>query len=133
MEGISLFNSSVNTISGNIASSNGKIGTDPNGIGIYKNSDNNLITGNTANSNGNKGIAIDESYWNTINDNTANSNGREGVYLRYSNFTVIRNNSVKSNTGHGILLQDSNNNNITEITPQILLVILKDFNHAVSV
>jgi len=91
-----------------------------------ENSNDNIISNNIVFSNIAGGIDLSNSDYNNISNNAAKFNGREGIYLSFSNFSLIRNNSVKSNTGNGILLQDSNNNNITEITLQILLIILKD-------
>jgi uncharacterized repeat protein (TIGR01451 family) len=130
--GIQLNSSSNNTLSGNIANSNGNDGihlfSSANnnlinntassnvayGIYLWHSSNNNTVTGNTANSNKNYGIYLtDWSNNNTLTGNTATSNEYDGIYLFGSQDNNLTGNTANSNGNDGIYLDQADNNNLT--------------------
>jgi parallel beta-helix repeat protein len=103
-DGIYLYSSSNNNITGNTVSSNKN-----QGISLYDSSNNN-ITGNIA-SNNIHGIHLSSSSNNVVVNNIANSNG-EGIHLwSSSSNNVITGNTASNNIYCGISLYDSSNNN----------------------
>ncbi len=82
-----------------------------NGIFLYS-SNNNTLTGNTAKSNDQTGIYLETSNGNTIEKNIADSNREKGMFLISSQTNTIKDNSASLNTWNGITLWSSNNNTI---------------------
>jgi parallel beta-helix repeat protein len=106
--GILLFYSKNNTITGNQINSNGS-------CGIYLAAlSNNTIIGNQINSNGGCGIYLYYTGNNTVTGNQINSNSSYGIYLYYTGNNTITENQVNANDSYGIYLYYSNNNTITE-------------------
>ena len=106
--GILLDDSSYNTLTDNIANSNGECG-----IGLLY-SNNNNITSNTANSNdGYCGIGGIGSSNNNITSNTANLNGEYGIVLHDSSNNMLAGNTASEDDDWGIYLEDSSNNTLT--------------------
>lgn len=103
-EGIYLFSSSNNTITGNATSSNNDCG-----IFLYYFSSNNTITNNSA-LNNNYGIYLHDSGNNTVMGNTADNNKLEGIHLYNSNANTFTGNTASSNAYYGIYLYSSSNN-----------------------
>ncbi len=103
--GIYLYSSSNNTITGNTCNNNN------NGIYLYSSSDN-TITGNTCNNNNNHGIRLHSSSDNTITGNTCNNNNNYGIYLSSSSNNTVTGNTCNNNN-YGIRLYSSSNNTIT--------------------
>lgn len=103
-EGIYLFSSSNNTITGNATSSNNDCG-----IFLYYFSSNNTITNNSA-LNNNYGIYLHEAGNNTVMGNTADNNKLEGIHLYNSNANTFTGNTASSNAYYGIYLYSSSNN-----------------------
>jgi parallel beta-helix repeat protein len=103
--GISLSNSSNNTIVGNTLNNNSK--------GVYlATSTNNTISNNLAQGN-DLGMYISlTSTGNTITGNILQSNTSDGIYLQTSSYNVITGNNVQSNGGHGINLSNTNLYNV---------------------
>ena len=123
--GITSWDCSNNTISGNIANNNA--------YGIMSYGGNNTISGNTANNNywgiylydcdnstisGNnaddniqRGIQLESGDNNAISENTANNNWF-GIVLLDSNNDTILGNIANNNTYYGIALSDSSNDTI---------------------
>ena len=122
--GITLWDCSNNTISGNIANNNayGIFSWGNNNIISGNNANNNrwgmmlmgsnyIISGNTANDNYQRGIHLESSDNNTISGNTANNNWFGIVLLDGSNDTILGN-TANDNTYYGISLSDSSNDTI---------------------
>jgi len=85
--GIYLYSSSNNTVTGNTCNNNN------NGIYLYSSSSDNTVTGNTCNNNNSYGIRLSSSSSdNTVTGNTCNNNNY-GIYLSSSS-----NNTVTGNT-----------------------------------
>ena len=105
-DGLILWDSSDNTISGNTITSN-------NNFGIYLrySSNRNTITSNTINSNSDYGIGLHISDNNTITSNNIISNNNDGIYLYYSSDNTISGNTITSNNNFGIYLRYSSNRN----------------------
>jgi len=129
-DGIYLYSSSNNNITGNTVSNNRNLGiyldsssnnnlTDniaSNNIhGIHlSSSGNNVVTGNIANSNG-QGIHLwSSSSNNVITGNTASNNIYCGISLYDSSNNVITGNFASNHEYNGIYLSSSNDNNITD-------------------
>jgi parallel beta-helix repeat protein len=109
--GIYLDCSSNNTLTSNIANSNGC------GIYMWSSSTNNTLTSNIANSNNGRGIYLRYSSNNTLINNTANSNGLHGIHLYFSRDNLLMNSTVSLNSnGFGIYLWSSSNNTLTNNT-----------------
>ncbi len=102
--GISLTESSHNTITGNTASNNTE------GIFLYGSSYNNTISGNTALKNGD-GIFFTFGYNNTITGNTISNNTSNGIQLYSSNHNTIAGNTALNNP-FGIFFYGSSYNTI---------------------
>ncbi|MFX0098079.1 MAG: NosD domain-containing protein, partial [Candidatus Hodarchaeota archaeon] len=109
-DGISLFCSSNNIISGNIASDNRV-----DGIFLYTNCHDNIITSNNASRNGRDGLYLIGSVNNFIKSNVFMDNWFAGIYLwqSSSNTTIIENN-ITNNDCTGVYLDDSNDNIIKD-------------------
>lgn len=124
-DGISLVNSNLNNIIGNIVNDNTQKGiflasSDSNNItgntaseneyGIYLEDDcmSNTISGNNANNNKDYGIYIyNNCDYNTILNNTVNNNGYSGISLEYECYgSIISENTVYNTTSYGIYLYD---------------------------
>jgi len=97
--------SSNNTITNNIAKSNG-------GFGIFLRilTSNNTISDNTCSSNG-VGIWLVGSYYNTLTNNNANSNDY-GILLDGSYYNTLTGN-IAANNDYGIYIDESRKNKIT--------------------
>jgi parallel beta-helix repeat protein len=106
-KGISLDDSSNNTITGNNVSNNSG-----SGIHLYHSS-NNTITDNNVSSNNRGGIRLYHSSNNTITGNNVSSNNRSGIRLSPSSNNTITGNNVSNNNDYGISLSSSSNNTIT--------------------
>ena len=114
LDGIYLDSSSNNTLSGNIASNNNRIG-----IRLY-NSNNNTLSGNNVNSNFNYGILLESgSNNNTLSANNVSKNGFDvnsndniGIYITMSDSNTLSGNNVNSTSNYGIVLGSRSNNNI---------------------
>ncbi|MHC4509021.1 MAG: right-handed parallel beta-helix repeat-containing protein [Planctomycetota bacterium] len=109
--GISLFNSSSNTLSGNSVQSHYY-------AGIYlRDSSTNTLTANTVNSN-TWGIYLYESNDNTVTDNTVESNN-QGILVQDCSGNTLTGNTTSSNS-QGIFIASvhgsSSNNTITDNT-----------------
>ena len=108
IDGISLVDSDLNSIIGNIVNNNTE-----NGIHLYSFSDSNNITENTASGNNNGIYLEDDCMNNTISGNIANNNNGYGVYL-YTNcdYNTISNNTINDNHYSGISLEYGCHENI---------------------
>ncbi|RLG24448.1 hypothetical protein DRN85_07675, partial [Methanosarcinales archaeon] len=104
--GIYLCSSDSNTLTDNTANSNNY----PAGIYIDSSSNNNMLTGNTASNNNYNGIGLYHSSSNTLTRNTA-SNNDHGVKLHNSSNNMLIGNTALNNYD-GIELYDSSNNNM---------------------
>ncbi|MBI5237527.1 MAG: right-handed parallel beta-helix repeat-containing protein [Deltaproteobacteria bacterium] len=103
--GILIYSSKGNSLTGNIASFN-------NEYGIYlENSSFNKIAGNSAGSNNDKGVFLSSSSSNTITGNSINLNTWNGLMLVSSHKNIIKDNKTLRNT-FGISLTDSNDNEL---------------------
>ena len=122
--GITSWDCSNNTISGNIANYNAygiAIWSDNNTIsgntandnywGIMLMGSNNIISGNNANDNIQRGIHLESGDNNAISGNTANNNWFGIVVSDSSNDTILGN-IANNNTYYGIALSDSSNDTI---------------------
>ena len=106
--GISLDNSSCNTVTNNNANMNELAN-----IFLYSSCCNNILTNNTASYGDGTGIYImDDSSYNTITDNTASGNVDGICLFFYSSNNNLSSNNVNLNSDYGIYLDDSNNNRI---------------------
>ena len=123
--GISLSDSSNNTVTGNTCNNNNYYGirlsgsnntvtgntcNNNNSYGISLSGSNNTVTGNTCNNNNSVGISLSGSSNNTVTGNICNNNSY-GIYLSGSNNTVTGNTCNNNNVG--ISLSDSSNNTVT--------------------
>ncbi|MGB7002330.1 MAG: NosD domain-containing protein [Halobacteriota archaeon] len=105
--GITLFRSSGNIISNNIANLSADIG-----IVVHYASTNNTIANNIVKSNINDGIILKASSDNNrVNNNSIVYNNKRGIIIHGSSNNMIANNTASSNS-YGIYLLDSNNNHI---------------------
>ncbi|NTW33736.1 MAG: hypothetical protein HGB12_14140, partial [Bacteroidetes bacterium] len=105
--GICIFNSFNNTITGNIAQGN----TPESGIVIYLSSDNSVVS-NIVQDNRSQGIHIYLSDNNSITGNTVKNNGN-GIRLYSSSNNTISGNAVQTSISEGIYLWHASNNIIT--------------------
>jgi len=128
--GIYLYSSTDNTLTGNTAVNNSD-----DGIVLYSSSNNNILTGNTAANNSNYGMVISSSSNNNIltgntvsnnsngillyssNDNTLTgntvANNTSGIILPYSHYNTLTGNTFVNNSNYGIAMESSSNNNLT--------------------
>lgn len=79
------------------------------GITVYESSGNTL-TNNTASNNRDYGIFLQRSNGNTLEDNTASSNNDKGFFISYSHRNKIINNNANLNVWNGITIWASNDN-----------------------
>ena len=106
--GITLWNSSRNSIQGNNVT-----GNDVFGISLWNYSNHNTISENNVMAN-DYGIGLDLSSINEIRDNLIVANSQDGVILdAYSDHNIFSSNTVTDN-GYGIELYDSSNNLISQ-------------------
>ncbi len=105
VNGIYLFSSNNNNVTGNTADSN-------NASGIYLwRSDYNNVTGNAADHNGNfGGIYLEDSGQNNVTGNTVGSNGWCGIFMYGANYNNLASNTANSN-GIGIYVYGNSNDN----------------------
>ena len=112
--GITIEDSSNNTILENIVNNNGR-----SGICLacdYIDANNNTIVDNIVNDNNEEGIILDGSYneqilnvnYNNISSNTVAFNSKQGIYIYFSEYNTISNNTIFNNTEHGIHLRYGN-------------------------
>jgi parallel beta-helix repeat protein len=87
------------------------ITNDKNGIYLYY-SNNNTVSGNNVSSNNWYGIYLHHSSSNVISDNNIYSNYNDGIYLYYSSNNVISDNDIYSNN-NGINLYCSSDNAVS--------------------
>jgi parallel beta-helix repeat protein len=85
-----------------------------NGIAIWESS-NNTLTGNTCNSNNDNGISLYHSQDHNLTDNIAELNAWSGIYLDNSTGNTLTGNRVNSEFA-GISLGESNNNTLSHNT-----------------
>jgi parallel beta-helix repeat protein len=90
--GIFLIESTFNTLTGNITSSNSYYG-----IRLYNNSNDNILEGNITSNNNIMGIFIDGSNSNILTGNTISMNISKGLNLTSSNWNQIYNNNFIDN------------------------------------
>ncbi|MHA1522097.1 MAG: NosD domain-containing protein, partial [Promethearchaeota archaeon] len=130
-DGIQLYSSSNNTLSGNNASFNDYYGirlgqssnnmlsgnnasfNDHYGISLLYLSNYNMLSGNTASftiGNGN-GITLGQSSNNTLSGNTASFNNNNGISLSSSSNNTLSGNNASFNANPGIIVFSSSNNN----------------------
>jgi len=103
--GITLYNSSYSSISGNNITDNNW-----HGISLGSSSNNNTISGNNITANNQYGITLYNSSYSSISRNNITNNG-DGIDLGYSsNNNTISGNNI-TNNGHGVCLDYSSNNN----------------------
>jgi parallel beta-helix repeat protein len=89
-----------------------RITNNKNGIYLYY-SNNNTVSGNNVSSNNWYGVYLYYSGNNVISDNNIYSNYNDGIYLYYSSNNVISDNNIYSNN-NGINLYYSSNNTISD-------------------
>ena len=131
-DGIYLYSSSNNIVSGNTATAN-----DYGGIRL-ESSSNNTVVGNTADAN-NYGIYLDQSSNNFVNGNTASENYASqsgpififmpnggGIYLFSSSNNTLTENYVTHNSYYGITIYSSSNDTIYHNTFENTVQILVD-------
>ncbi|MBI5192938.1 MAG: right-handed parallel beta-helix repeat-containing protein [Nitrospirae bacterium] len=82
-----------------------------NGIFLYS-SDNNSLTGNETKSNDQTGIYLEASNGNVVERNEADSNREKGIFLISANSNKVTDNSASLNEWNGITLWSANNNTI---------------------
>jgi parallel beta-helix repeat protein len=108
-DGIFLWHSTGNTVTGNDASQNLR-----NNIILVDSSDNN-ITGNKVTHSVEGGIVLLDSSDNIIaNNDASNSYPDSGIQLVHSSNNTLTGNMANSNVGHGIYLESSNNNTLED-------------------
>jgi parallel beta-helix repeat protein len=105
-EGITLFGSSDDTISGNTVTKNSF------GVVLNSSSNWNIVSGNTLESSEYCGISVDYSSNNTFSVNNLTAND-EGIELVSSNYNVIVGNNVKSSGFIGVYLGFSSGNSVS--------------------
>jgi parallel beta-helix repeat protein len=108
-----------NTVTGN---GTGDFPTTGDGISIEDSSDN-TVSRNAANTNRRNGIFLSNATDNTVSDNTANNNGEDGILVsagstnnEISKNTANHNGNFVTGAGDGIHLVDSNDNQVTKNT-----------------
>ena len=128
LEGIRLYNSSNNKISGNIISNHSNFGIvsyefsnnlitgnifmdNYRALFLGRWSDNNVISGNNFTEN-DYSIRLDFSFNNLIYENSI-TDGKQGVSLKYSNNNNVTNNDIENNDQFGIYLSNSDDNVIS--------------------
>nr|QEE16799.1 Periplasmic copper-binding protein (NosD) [Candidatus Prometheoarchaeum syntrophicum] len=112
-EGIRLYLSNYNTISGNYCSNNGMtqtVGFITNDGILLESSDYNIVSNNTCLNNFNDGIGLQRSNYNTVVGNNCSFNNKEGIELESSNNTTITENYFINNQENQANSFDSNNN-----------------------
>jgi parallel beta-helix repeat protein len=130
-DGIELWSSSNNTISGNNIAHNSQ-----QGIVLYSSSNNNSISGNSVVNNG-YGVCLHPSTSNNIiTGNSIMANYDHGLWLSYSSDNYIIGNFITATIGDGIELGSSNNNkisgnNITSNTGNGILIAWSSYNNNV--
>lgn len=126
LSGISVWNSTENTLINNAASNSGvsislqncskntlfnnTVSSSSYGMRIAFSSDNNL-SGNNA-SNNNFGLYLKNSTDNMLSGNRANSNSRHGIYMGFSRNNMLNSNRVVSNSEYGLYILESGNSSI---------------------
>jgi parallel beta-helix repeat protein len=113
--GIWLSRSNANVLSRNAASDNYDYDhdIDANGIYLYSSS-NNTLSGNAALGNRICGIKLEGSSNNVLSNNTASANEYDhGIMLEGSNNNTVSGNTVADNWECGIMLEGSNNNTVS--------------------
>ncbi|MBA7593130.1 hypothetical protein ES703_00047 [subsurface metagenome] len=104
LDGIGLYRSSGNALTGNICQDNNEVG-----IRLDDFCHNDTVTGNICDSNGYQGIRVDKScHYNTLVSNIVTGSGEEGIYVIESNGNVLDGNLVYGSAYEGIYLSSSN-------------------------
>ncbi len=106
-QGMFLFDSDNNTISGNTALKNLNYG-----IVLTAGANNNFISGNIVFNNTLSGIIIDNSIDNTVEGTLAKQNQQNGIYLTNGDDTTIHNNILIDNVMDGINIATGSANNL---------------------
>ena len=105
--GIYLYSSSSNTVTGNTCNNNSY------GIFLSNSSNNNAVTGNNCNNNNSYGICLNSlSNNNTVTGNTCNSNDY-GIFLSNSSNNTVTGNNCNNNSSGIYLYLTSSNNTVT--------------------
>jgi len=136
-DGIHLYLSNFNILSGNIIMNNSE-------IGIYlEESSNNTLNNNTIYENGYCGVYFGGSPNNTLNNNTIYGNEDYGVYLGGSPYNILINNIIYSNGNPefefevgGIVLEDADNliieNNTIYSNLEMGIIVIGSENNIIS-
>jgi parallel beta-helix repeat protein len=103
--GIAIWNSSKNTVDGNLMEQNGL------GLTITQNSSYNTISDNSIAYSVSNGILLDtNSTNNRIEKNEMNRSGRSGVYMKYAIDNAFLKNNITENLENGMVLFNSTKN-----------------------
>jgi parallel beta-helix repeat protein len=126
--GITLYNSSYSSISGNNITDNNwhgiSLGSSSNnnsvsgnnitnnkyGIGLDYSSNNNSVSGNNITANSWTGVPLYSSFYNSVSGNNITNNGI-GIVLESSSNNTISGNNITANNNEGVYLYSSSNNN----------------------
>ena len=113
-DGIDLYDSNNNTLTGNTANLN-----HCDGIYLEFSSDN-ILLNNAASNNDYPGIYLWGSNNNTLenntanyNNNTASNNDGDGIYMESSSDNTLTGNTASNNDGYGIYMESSSDNTLT--------------------
>ncbi len=128
--GVYLFNSSMNTVSGNRI-----YDSTLDGIGLNVNSSYNVISGNTIYNNSRYGIRVMTGEFNELSGNIVYNHTSSGIYLMGSYNNTLMSNTIYDSKEHGILCYRSNDttiesNNINN--NKLYGILLNDSNYAES-
>jgi parallel beta-helix repeat protein len=105
-DGIFLYSSSNNTVSGNNATANSEYGM------YLEDSSNNIVNGNNSTANGEYGICLDSSSNDAVSGNNVTANSSYGIYLLGGSSNIVSENNLAANA-YGIYLWGSSNNTVS--------------------
>jgi parallel beta-helix repeat protein len=108
-EGIYLYSSSNNSVSGNNIMTNSQ-----NGIYFDRCGPDNTVSGNNITANILGGVWLDYSSDNTVSGNNITNDDYAGIYLSYSNNNEVFGDNIANNDVFGISLESSSYNNISD-------------------
>jgi len=94
----------------NVTIKNMKITAFHTGITLY-NSSYSSISGNNITANNHDGVCLYSSFYNSVSGNNITANNYYGVYLDYSSNNSVSGNNITANNPHGVYLYYSSNNN----------------------